>query len=284
MLEMVVWDVQHGNATYIKTPKNTHIVQDLGTGTIHGPQRENFSPLLHLKYNYHVQRLDYVLITHPHRDHISDIFNFDILDPRVLSRPNHLSENELRQGNKAGSDGYIEKYLEINRRYSYPVGPETNPKFPSNNGGVVIETFTPQSCNSANLNNHSLVTIISYGGSKIMLPGDNEPPSWDELLADPNFRTAIEGINILLAPHHGRQSAFYSRLYDYFRPNLTIISDGPCESSAVDEYRSITRGLVVNNRRYGGTEERKCVTTRRDGVIVVRVGNDWNPYIQVFID
>ncbi|ODS37411.1 MAG: hypothetical protein A7316_09440 [Candidatus Altiarchaeales archaeon WOR_SM1_86-2] len=32
-LEIVFWDVQHGSATYIKTPNGKHIVQDLGTGS-----------------------------------------------------------------------------------------------------------------------------------------------------------------------------------------------------------------------------------------------------------
>ncbi len=36
------------------------------------------------------------------------------------------------------------------------------------------------------------------------LPGDNEPPSWEELLAKPDFVEAIRGTDILLAPHHGR--------------------------------------------------------------------------------
>ena len=74
-LQIVVWDVQHGNATYIKTPGGKHIVQDLGIGS-YGEGRSEFSPLLHLK-NGGVNRLDGVIITHPHRDHLDDIFNFD---------------------------------------------------------------------------------------------------------------------------------------------------------------------------------------------------------------
>jgi phosphoribosyl 1,2-cyclic phosphodiesterase len=59
-----------------------------------------FSPLLHLEYSYGVQQLDGVVITHPHRDHIDDIGNFDALSPRVLLRPKHLTDAEVLGGNR----------------------------------------------------------------------------------------------------------------------------------------------------------------------------------------
>jgi competence protein ComEC len=82
MLEFVFWDVQHGSAAYIKTPNNRHMVVDLGTGSYSG--NKPFSPLLHLKNKYGVNHLDYVVITHPHRDHIDDIFLFQDLNPQTL--------------------------------------------------------------------------------------------------------------------------------------------------------------------------------------------------------
>lgn len=48
-VEMVFWDVQHGHATYIKTPNNKHIVIDLGIGDYSGND-STFSPLKQLKY------------------------------------------------------------------------------------------------------------------------------------------------------------------------------------------------------------------------------------------
>ena len=85
-LEMVFWDVQHGDAAYLKTPNNTHIVQDLGTGS-YDRGSETFSPLLHLKQNWGVDRLDQVIITHPHKDHIDDIHNFGELNPYAFDIP-----------------------------------------------------------------------------------------------------------------------------------------------------------------------------------------------------
>lgn len=97
MLESVFWDVQHGNACYLRTPNQRHMVVDLGTGSY--SENKTFSPMLHLKTRYGVGQLDYVVITHPHRNHIDDIFNFDRLSPNTLRRP---EQSEVLAGNKKG--------------------------------------------------------------------------------------------------------------------------------------------------------------------------------------
>jgi beta-lactamase superfamily II metal-dependent hydrolase len=284
LLRAVFWDVQHGHATYIKTPNEKHIVIDLGIGS-YKPSNSSFSPLLHLKDKWGIKQLDCVIITHPHRDHIDDIFNFDKLAPRVLLRPKHLSEEEIRAGNRE-TDRIIDKYLEINKIYTNPVVPGDDPFLQQNNGGVQIQCFTPSSCGTSNLNNHSIVTVLSYAQSKMIIPGDNEPVSWDELLKRTDFLTAIKDTDILLAPHHGRDSGFSSALFAHINPRLTIISDGPfCDTSATSRYALQTRGWTVYKSN-GSTETRKCVTTRNDGVIDVQLGNntEGKPYIHVKID
>jgi competence protein ComEC len=149
-------------------------------------------------------------------------------------------------------------------------------------------TFEPSSCPTSNLNNHSVVTVVIYEGSKMLIPGDNESPSWDELLGKKNFRDAIRGTEVLLAPHHGRKAGFSEALFEHIRPRLTIISDGPSGStSATNLYAEKTEGWTVHRRRRGGTERRRCVTTRKDGVVVVdfdRNNGSGQRYIKVTID
>ena len=283
-LTCVFWDVQHGSAAYINTPAREHIVIDLGVGSYKGADRQ-FSPLLHLKHNYGVQRLDGVVITHPHRDHLDDIGNFDKLNPRVLLRLTHLSADDTHGGNRREDNSIIQQYLDISTRYNQDVSPGESPFRPPPRGHT-IQTFTPTSCSRSNLNNHSVVTVVTYASSKLLLPGDNEPPSWEELLARQAFREAVSGTDILLAPHHGRDSGFCPALFDHISPRLTVISDGRfCDTSATARYGGVTQGWKVHQRD-GTTEERKCVTTRNDGVIIVESGysRENKPYLQVTID
>ncbi len=283
MLSIRIWDVQHGSATHIKTPNGLDIVQDLGTGTYKGGVTD-FSPLRYLKERRNVAYLDGVIITHPHSDHLDDIFNFDYLRPNALYRPKHLSEDEVMSANRVQDRHTIDKYLEINRRYNAPV--DSDPFIKENNGDVDFKIYTPKESAHSNINNHSLVTIITHARSRILLPGDNEPESWRELLEKADFRDAIAGTDIFLASHHGRDSGFYDGLFSYFTPKLVVISDGRyCDSSATDRYDRIASGWTVH--RKGSDMKRKCVTTRNDGDITIDMGiNESNdrPFLSVTVD
>jgi len=280
MIRFVFWDVQHGHATYIKTDYQ-HIVVDLGVGSF-GAGNE-FSPLIHLKKRYGLSHLDGVIITHPHSDHLYDIFNFDELSPRVLWRPAHLTDEEIKKGNSSTDTTYVEKYIEISHRYNSPV---TNDPFKSeNNGGVEFKIFVPQKCSTSNLNNHSLVAVVSHAGSKMLIPGDNESASWNELLDDPLFANSIKDVDVILAPHHGREAGYSEKLFSLISPYITIVSDGAeTDTSATYRYSKKSKGWKVH-KRSGESEIRKCLTTRKDGVIVVDFGiNSNSPYISVNID
>ena len=90
-----------------------------------------------------------------------------------------------------------------------------------------------------------------------------------------DFRAAIQGTHVLVASHHGRESGFSPALFNHISPYLTIISDGPAKKTSVSErYAQRTQGWRVYKRSSGTTVERKCLTTRNDGVIVVRFGEN----------
>ncbi len=284
MMKLVIWDVQHGSAAYLKTPSDKHIVVDLGAGN-YSESDEAFSPLLYLRDNYGIKQLDQVIITHPHTDHIDDIMNFDALSPRVLSRPNHLTEETVRNANPGKDKQKLDKYFEIDKRYSYPVSSNEDPKRPENNGGVQIQIFISSECGTSEINNHSIVSVIQYQGVKILLPGDNESGSWKMLLEKPEFVRAIANTNIFIASHHGRESGYCAELFRHFKPQLTIISDGPVQGTSVTEkYSQHTTGVPVYSRS-GGTRtrrDRKCLTTRKDGTIIITV--DDGGYIEATIE
>lgn len=276
-VELVIWDVQHGNAAYIKSPNGRHIVIDLGIGDYSG-RNTAFSPLRHLKFNYNVQQLDYVIITHPHLDHIDDILNFDLLFPKVLHRPRHLTNEEVMEGVRSEDRPKFEKYCEINDRYNLNIqGGIDDPANPDNFGSMKILTFSPLSCSHDNFNNHSSVTVIEYAEIKIVIPGDNETCSYEELMNDEGFRTAVKNAYILVAPHHGRESGYNNDFVSLVNPSLTIVSDGRfCDTSANARYSQKSSGWLVHKKSNGTKSERKCLTTNSDGEITIHFGYNSN--------
>lgn len=270
-LFFLFFDVQHGHATYIKTPNGRHWFIDLGQGSIQDSQ-ETFSPLLHMSNVYGVRSLDYLIITHPHHDHIADLANLAAAPPSVVCAPRHLTDQDVRGGNQEKDMEAVEQYLALLQYYSNPVLAAATPSTESNNGGIWVRQFFPSGCARSNLNNHSVVTVLAFAGTKVLIPGDNEAASWRELLKVPGFIEAIKGTDILLAAHHGREAGYCADIFEHFKPCVTIVSDGPgSDTSAVSKYTAQSTGWLVHSRSGGDSQTRYCLTTRSDKAVVVRL-------------
>lgn len=264
---MTVWDVQLGLAIHVKAPNGKYIVIDLGTGTY---ESGNSSPLRKRMFD----NIAYMIITHPHLDHISDILNFDINSPKILQRAKSLTNGEVMEGVRYCDKAKFEKYCDINDRYNSPVryDDENNTENPDNYGGLEIQTFSTSACDHSNFNNFSIITIFKFSGIKVVVCGDNEKDSFDVLMRRSDFKDDVRNADVLVAPHHGRESAYHSEFVSLVNPRITIISDTTkSDASAVDKYAQKSRGWKVRG------EERKCLTTRNDGNITVEFGESADP-------
>lgn len=198
-----------------------------------------------------------------------------------------LSDNAIKNANFNEGGDEINMYLGLLKSYDTSVDPEITAFHTTNNGGVNFQFFFPAKGSESNINNHSIVTLLEYHGVKILFPGDNEPLSWNELLESQDFTDAIKGTQVLIAPHHGRESGYCTELFDVISPNLVVISDGKfCDTSATARYSTKAIGWNVKNSN-GESKDKKCVTTRDNGVIKIKAG--WNqqinkPYLEVVVD
>ncbi len=276
-LEIVVWDVQHGNAIYMKTPNDKNIMFDIGTGS--HTNKTEFSPLSYLKHKWQVDRLDYLVISHPHADHIKDIPNMIELglEPKVLLRPNYIDSELINSSNQDEYLNLVKLYLQLDRTYRFPLSAELDPSNPLNYGGVQMSFFGQSKSGTKNLNNYSIVSVIKYANEKIIIPGDIETAGWKALLESKDFQQAIVGTTIFIASHHGREAGFHGDVFKYFKPDLVIVSDGPeTDTSVTNKYNNYAQGRVVKSRTAGyntGYAKRYVLTTRKDGVIHIRVHN-----------
>ena len=218
--------------------------------------------------------MHYIVISHPHADHISDISNmFDLgIKPLTLTRPKYIEPAVIKKSNQPRYIPVVEDYLELDREYIYPVnGGWLDISIRSNYGDVQINCFSQREKGMGNLNNYSVVAVVEYAGEKIIIPGDIEAAGWKALLEKSNFRQAIIGTTIFVASHHGREAGYHGDIFKYFKPDIVIVSDGPAtDTSVTNRYTNHAKGTWVK-RKSAGFIERNVLTTRNDGWIHITV-------------
>lgn len=268
---MKVWDVQLGLAIHIKAPNGKYLVVDMGTGNW---ESGNTSPLSTLRY----KDIHYMIITHPHLDHIDDILNFDDNGPSVLWIPKSITNDEVMEGVREVDKPKFKKYCEVIDRYNREISAWENPITEQPFDGMTVVTYATSLCDKSNFNNFSPVTIVRLSGIKIVICGDNETASFENLMKKDGFTDDISNADVLVASHHGRETGYYKDFVEKVNPRLTIISDSSNTSTtAQTKYTNASRGWDVHDRNTGRDERRYCLTTRCDGNIEIEFGESSNP-------
>lgn len=278
-LQIYIHDVGHGQAVHAFTPNGQSIVIDLGCSA-------EFSPLEWLRDI--TPTIDQLIITHPHGDHIDELLLVEKLGFKVrqLWRPKWLSKEQVYSQNQSSYSDKLDTYFVMSDRFSSAIKDGELVGNAVVSGGVSIEKFSSKSCGHSNINNHSGVIKIEHEGVSVIIPGDNEPPSWRELMKQPKFVDAMANANVFMASHHGRESGYCPDIF-FSKPNLCVVSDGRVqETDARSRYSYHAMNWDVRRRSINNFENRACVTTRCDGYIHIEIGSNSNGkgYLSVAID
>lgn len=294
-LDARIWDVEHGSAAFIRAGSK-NVVLDCGTNSDFSPIRWISGP------KYGINTLHYLIISHPHQDHIEDLDNVDEYDlkPNIVNRPKKatpLVEEQLKEAREEGDDEYVEDaeyYLNVLDEYSGDPDPppsdpawvnesdDSNWALRSDGGdrGVTFHNYSTRdntlgSDNFEKLNNLSKVTLINSFGFKFVSTGDLLPEGIDEIMENSAAMSDIEDAHVLIAPHHGRDSSYVDEFVDHINPDLVVFSDkGGVENTATEEYRSHAAGYPVLDEESGETDTRYVLTTRNDGRIRIQASNE----------
>ncbi|MDR5657707.1 MBL fold metallo-hydrolase [Halodesulfurarchaeum sp. HSR-GB] len=283
-VEIYIWDVERGDAIFIKGPERNAII-DLGQ------HANGFSPSRHIHTQHGVDSVDYLVLTHPDEDHIEDLPEFQsYFSPEVVARRDEADKYIRRRKNDLYPDrshyqAVTEAYLTLTDTYDQRA--TFSPSKPSWNGGLTfshhilsleeagtapIEGLTDNE--TVNLNNLSILTVLEFGSFKLVTAGDLEKEAIETLLQKSSVQDDLRGTDVLIAPHHGRESSYTPKLFKYTTPDLVAISDAKAGSTnASQKYSAQATGATVF-RRSGSTTSRSVVTTRQDGVIDLGIDDD----------
>ena len=289
--DCVIWKVEHGSAAFIKTPNGRTIMFDAGNS-------KNFSPAQHLKNVYKVNsktnRLDKIIISHPDRDHISDLPNvYELLYPKILQRNKNIPKEVIYPSGTSKLQEPLKTYKSMDEEYNQPVTGFNKGTPITNWGNVFVKGFTCKKsylpdCPDNNLkNNMSLVSYVRYGNTEIIFPGDLEPYGWWSLLNNTDFSdyAGKSKYRILIAPHHGRESGIcyyednerciYSVFLDIIDPHLIIMSDKWGNETTVPElYKPHTIGYSVYIKNNKNFQTKEVLTTKTNDFIFISISDE----------
>lgn len=264
-MTFTLWDTGHGLSIWIKTPNGHNHWIDAG-------KNEDFSPSEHV-YRVHGERsLDYLILSHPDRDHIADLPNmmhyFD--GPKVLRRNRTIPAYVYDE-----SSSCKQIFASFNSDYAHGVDWNENPRNAQVNGGVEIETGCLDYNLAGSINNSSVVALYYYAGYLFVCPGDIGPNGWNTLWTKESgvFSSLLNKAlrRILIAPHHGRDTAYCTEMMDCINPHLVIIADKWGAGTTDGRYRQNPIGLNLNgiNEKYKSTKTtgRMKFTIREDGAM-----------------
>lgn len=275
MMKLIVFAVEQGLCAFVRTPNDYGILIDCGRG---GPG-ETASPATWLAEN-EAQWLKRqgdaavsLVVTHPHDNHLTD---FDAvvckLSPAALCCSTDFDWPAITEPPTDGNANVRAYRSWLSARAS-----EVLPDF-----GATVRCFS-LSRNEAEglggdsegmINNRSVVTVISYNTAKgyswkIAIAGDNTTECWEALLANPEFRGEIDGVDFFVASSHGEEAGFHAGLFKVMGKPLANISCLRAGGGGADaKYRKNAQGVKFPDG------SRTHLITPDDGNITVEMRDD----------
>ncbi len=238
-LSLTFFDVGNGDACLIRTPEGINILID------GGPEGKDIVKKLYLRG---VKKLDLVILSHPHSDHIGGLIE-------VL---NEIPINSVLIGNldlSESDQSIIEKhnlFLEIINTKQIPLFIVKSKNILRISSKLNLIPIWPEPDDliylKENINNQSLVLLLEYENKKILFTGDIEIQAQREILSSlknpsMNKSNSLKDISInndvyndinnylikadiLKVPHQGSKDANFYQFLRAVSPKIAIISVG----------------------------------------------------------
>ena len=249
-LEVHIIDVGQADAILIKTPDAGNILIDGGTGSTE-------DALVKYLEKQGVKRLDYVIATHPHEDHIGGLdaaikaFDVGAVYMPKVSHTTKAFENMLL----AIKDKDI-KTVEAKADVSLPLGSGTQALF-----------LAPASSEYEELNNYSAVLKLVYGQTSFLFTGDAEKLSEEEMLERYSQKTLAS--TVLKVGHHGSKTSTSEAFLEAVHPKWGAISVGKDNDYGLPSDSTLKR-LDAHGVSYWRTDEVGSIVFYSDGQTVTR--------------
>jgi len=216
------------------------------------------NPIEYLKNAVKTREIFRFVVTHPDMDHldgIKDLFNnFNIACFWDTNNKKELTTFYNGGYNKADWDFYKDlrdKKVYNGIRRSYVQGDIYN-YFNLDYLTILAPTkeLVDEANRTGNYNDSSFVLLYepprgTVGNWKIVFAGDSEDKTWETILNNDDLKRRLTNVDILFAPHHGRDSGRSYKFLDVLEPLYTLLGNASSEHLA---YNCYPKTRITNNQ------------------------------------
>lgn len=209
--KMIFYEIDVGNADCILVvaPDGETMLIDAGESTA-------YNDIARVLYDLDIQTIDYLVMTHPHADHIGSmdeiIENFDV--ETLIKSPADGDTQTYEKVMQAAEENHV------NIETIWAGKNDTL-------GDVVIDYYNPSldAPTNKDQNEYSIAMLLTYENTKYLCLGDIENSALNSMVNE--YYTDID-CDIIKIAHHGSKNGTTEALLRYTSPDIAII---PCGSN-----------------------------------------------------
>lgn len=254
-LQIYAIDVEGGQATLLVTPTGDSLLIDAGWPGHNGRDADR---ILAAAKAAHVKKIDWLLVTHFHMDHVGGVYQLAQKIPIVHFVDHGSSVEKDKDGqilfNEYASVRAKGDHIRVEAGRSIPVKGIDVQVLSA--GGNVIDSPLPDagapnpSCSSDDLppvtndeNGQSIGVLITYEDFRMLDMGDLTRDREYQLVC-PNNK--IGTVDFLLVSHHGSDLSSSAAFVHAISPRVALVDNGPHKGGTAEVWQTLhdTRGLL----------------------------------------
>lgn len=201
-LNVYFLDVGQGDSEFIELPDGKSMLIDAGTS-------DSAEYIIDFIHDRGISKLDYVIATHPHADHIGSMAKvLDSFDIGTVYMPDAAADTRT-----------FEKMLDVIENKSIKTSEAKAGVSVLNGDDISAELLAPCSTDYEDLNNYSAVLKLNYGNTSFLFMGDAEELSEKEISGDVRC-------DVIKVGHHGSNTSSSPDFVSRTKAKYAIISAG----------------------------------------------------------
>ena len=246
-LEVHFIDVGQGDSTLIKSGEHAMLIDA-------GENRKGEDVKEYLE-SQHVEKLDYIIGTHPDSDHIGGMdVAIDAFDTEKIFMP------DLEKDTKT----YEEVVDSANEKQEEIVEPKVGDTYSL--GEATFTIVSPNSTDYSSSNDYSIGILLEHGENKFLFVGDAEEESEEEMLENPIDLDA----DVYKVSHHGSSTGTSEEFLQEISPDYAVISCGEGNSYG-HPHEEVLNELREEEVEVFRTDEQGTIVATSDGEKI-----EWN--------